>query len=377
VNEGGGLVTSPGSSPHVTPDRNRASSRGKRGTTPDGYGAAWAGDSGGGGGDSDDDGDGDFGMDRAAAKEAARDRAQRLAQGHAASSAKRTGGSPDGGSPDGGSPDGGSPDGGSPDGEVRAEAKAEPTIAEAKSSPSSPAAGAKGDDESSSEAKVEAKGDAKAERTAEAKESSGVSIEPCGKRASGNRFRLLGDLPPVIKEGHKLVSLGGPGVTHESRGQEARQALAERLRAKRGSPSKQALGQGPSQQLGDQAKDTDAQPSSALRPSSAQGFGDMPAAYRCDINGHVMKEPVASPHGHTFEAATIKLWLAANGQVCPLTGRPLAPKDLTPNHKLRSELLRWQITSRQQPKRSMAGGGPGGSGGGGDDDDDDDALYDF
>lgn len=35
----------------------------------------------------------------------------------------------------------------------------------------------------------------------------------------------------------------------------------------------------------------------------------MPPEFLCAINGHVMKNPVTSPTGHTFEKETIEYWL--------------------------------------------------------------------
>jgi hypothetical protein len=35
------------------------------------------------------------------------------------------------------------------------------------------------------------------------------------------------------------------------------------------------------------------------------------------------KDPVVSPHGVRFEAATIRLWLSSRGSVCPITQKTL------------------------------------------------------
>lgn len=45
--------------------------------------------------------------------------------------------------------------------------------------------------------------------------------------------------------------------------------------------------------------------------------------FLCAINGHMMKHPARSPHGHVFEYSTILLWLESRGRVCPFTGKPL------------------------------------------------------
>lgn len=46
--------------------------------------------------------------------------------------------------------------------------------------------------------------------------------------------------------------------------------------------------------------------------------------FLCAINGHMMKQPARSPHGHVFEYSTILLWLESRGRVCPFTGKPLS-----------------------------------------------------
>lgn len=46
--------------------------------------------------------------------------------------------------------------------------------------------------------------------------------------------------------------------------------------------------------------------------------------FLCAINGHMMKHPARSPHGHVFEYSTILLWLESRGRVCPFTGKPLS-----------------------------------------------------
>lgn len=52
--------------------------------------------------------------------------------------------------------------------------------------------------------------------------------------------------------------------------------------------------------------------------------------FLCAINGHIMKQPARSPHGHVFELSTILLWLESRGLLCPLTGKPLR-KGTSPN----------------------------------------------
>ena len=92
-----------------------------------------------------------------------------------------------------------------------------------------------------------------------------------------------------------------------------------------------------------------------------------PAEFLCAINGHVMQQPVRSPHGQVYEAATIELWLSQQGSVCPLTGRHLQRSDLVADVDLRAEISRWLI------RRTMEANSRGRE----DDEEDDDLLYDF
>uniref|UniRef100_A0A7S1I5F1 U-box domain-containing protein n=1 Tax=Eutreptiella gymnastica TaxID=73025 RepID=A0A7S1I5F1_9EUGL len=68
-----------------------------------------------------------------------------------------------------------------------------------------------------------------------------------------------------------------------------------------------------------------------------------PKDFKCAINGHVMKNPVDSPTGHTFERETIEYWLHQNGSVCPITGKPLTKEELVLNTKLQHKISSWLI----------------------------------
>ncbi|CAM9297046.1 unnamed protein product [Ectocarpus sp. 4 AP-2014] len=73
------------------------------------------------------------------------------------------------------------------------------------------------------------------------------------------------------------------------------------------------------------------------------GAGGMPKEFLCAINGHMMKLPVRSPHGHVFELSTILLWLESRGRVCPFSGKPLSKEELVPEEELRTRIMRWRI----------------------------------
>jgi len=67
----------------------------------------------------------------------------------------------------------------------------------------------------------------------------------------------------------------------------------------------------------------------------------IPKEFLCAVNGHVMKEPVrAMTSGVCFEKATIELWLATRGSVCPISGEPLQRNDLREDDELRNRIMR-------------------------------------
>jgi len=61
--------------------------------------------------------------------------------------------------------------------------------------------------------------------------------------------------------------------------------------------------------------------------------------YLCALNGNTLKVPVRSPYGQVFEKDTIEMWLRQQGNVCPITGKPLSPEDLTLDRALQNEIM--------------------------------------
>ena len=55
----------------------------------------------------------------------------------------------------------------------------------------------------------------------------------------------------------------------------------------------------------------------------------------CPILHTLMRDPVSTADGHTFERSAIATWLDARN-TSPLTGLRLANKSLTPNHVVRA-----------------------------------------
>lgn len=59
----------------------------------------------------------------------------------------------------------------------------------------------------------------------------------------------------------------------------------------------------------------------------------------CALTGNVMKNPVTSPYGHSFEKEDIMRWLEENGSICPVTGKSLTAAQLTPNTVIASMVM--------------------------------------
>ena len=59
--------------------------------------------------------------------------------------------------------------------------------------------------------------------------------------------------------------------------------------------------------------------------------------YICPIGLTIMKDPVITPNGISFERVNIVNWLEKNNY-CPITKKPLSVKDLIPNRSLKSAI---------------------------------------
>ena len=106
------------------------------------------------------------------------------------------------------------------------------------------------------------------------------------------------------------------------------------------------------------------------------GADTAPERFRCAINGHVMKEPVRSPHGQTFERATIEQWLMRQGSICPFTGNELQKSQLVRAEDLESEIAVFHVRRAMAASAQISAVGSSGAGPRAADDDADD-LYDF
>ena len=67
-----------------------------------------------------------------------------------------------------------------------------------------------------------------------------------------------------------------------------------------------------------------------------------------------MTDPVITADGHTYERANIEGWLR-NSSMSPMTGAPLANKNLIPNIGLRQTIEEWreQQDARRKDDRKV------------------------
>ena len=51
-----------------------------------------------------------------------------------------------------------------------------------------------------------------------------------------------------------------------------------------------------------------------------------------------MTDPVVDPEGNSYERSSIEDWLGRSANTSPLTGAPLVPSQLVPNHALKDAI---------------------------------------
>lgn len=74
---------------------------------------------------------------------------------------------------------------------------------------------------------------------------------------------------------------------------------------------------------------------------------DIPQYFLCPISLQIMKDPVTTVTGITYDRESIQQWLNTSAAVlCPVTKQPLPrPADLTPNHMLRRLIQAWCVAN--------------------------------
>ena len=76
----------------------------------------------------------------------------------------------------------------------------------------------------------------------------------------------------------------------------------------------------------------------ALTLSEGSGNADaLPQAFMCPILQELLRDPVLTVDGHTYERSAIEQWLGEHN-TSPLTGLPLASTELAPNAQLLTQI---------------------------------------
>ena len=101
----------------------------------------------------------------------------------------------------------------------------------------------------------------------------------------------------------------------------------------------------------DDAVAHDAGETKAAPPAAASNPMPCPDMFLCSISCEIMRDPVVTAAGNTYERAAIAEWFRTHN-TDPLTNVALQRKALTPNHNLRHAIAEW--TERQGT--SAAGG---------------------
>ncbi len=65
---------------------------------------------------------------------------------------------------------------------------------------------------------------------------------------------------------------------------------------------------------------------------------DIPSAYICVISQSIMRDPVITADGHTYDRQSIQKWFDDGHRTSPLTAAVLNHQSLTPNFALRDAI---------------------------------------
>jgi U-box domain len=80
----------------------------------------------------------------------------------------------------------------------------------------------------------------------------------------------------------------------------------------------------------------------------------IPSQFICPLTLDIMKYPLVSRHGQSYEREAIMSWLGAGNTTCPMTRKPLRLADLITNHRLKTQIECWKIANPQYQKQKAA-----------------------
>ena len=69
---------------------------------------------------------------------------------------------------------------------------------------------------------------------------------------------------------------------------------------------------------------------------------DAPESFLCPITQELMRDPVNTQDGHTYERSALEEWFRTGQNTSPLTGLPLPDTRMTPNIALRNAITEWE-----------------------------------
>ena len=73
----------------------------------------------------------------------------------------------------------------------------------------------------------------------------------------------------------------------------------------------------------------------------------VPSEFTCPLTLSIMRDPVISKYGQSYERESILRWLSTHSD-CPMTRQPLSLKNLITNYSLQARIRRWQIENNQE-----------------------------
>ncbi|KAG7355153.1 U-box domain containing protein [Nitzschia inconspicua] len=85
--------------------------------------------------------------------------------------------------------------------------------------------------------------------------------------------------------------------------------------------------------------------------SSEDVVDDVPEEFLCPLTLCVMKDPVVSKDGISYDRTAIVKWLAKGNQSCPLTRQPMTLSSLAPDNRLRKCIQQWRASQDQPIKK--------------------------
>jgi len=83
---------------------------------------------------------------------------------------------------------------------------------------------------------------------------------------------------------------------------------------------------------------------------------DAPADFLCALTRTLLRDPMRTPYGHVYDKRMIATWFRTHGSICPLTGQPLAPNELTPDDELKDKITKWQMKKTMEQNEAFSTG---------------------